>query len=149
MNYEGLKNLMYFAYGSLLKGVCSDLNTNFTEKVESYLEGGESLEEEIIKEMYEELPHAIQELHELSVRKKTEPFSLENVNEYIFKVHNSGVRLECWVMSGAVKSIDQEKRILEVSRNGENFQIQYLPSLEESFKLGNKVHFHHGWLIKK
>ena len=146
MKNNGFKKLLYFAYGSLLKGVCSNLNSNFTEKVGLYLEGDESLEAEIMEEVYEELPHAILNLREMS-RENT--FNSENVDEYIFKKHNREVKPECWVIGGIVKSIDQEKRILEVSKNGENFQIQYLSSLEGTFELGGDIFYHHGWLIKK
>jgi hypothetical protein len=150
MEYEGLKNLLYFAYGSLTKGVCSDSgNVGFPEKVRAYLEGDDSLEKEIIEEIYEELPHAIPELYELAEKKKTEPFSLENVSKYIFEVHNCEVMPACKVMGGKVLSINKKNKKLEVERDGKIFQVNYLSSLESSFKVGGTVYFHHGWAIKR
>jgi hypothetical protein len=146
---SGLRFLLYFAYGSLLKGICGDLNNNFVEKVEKYLDGDTSLEKEIFEEIYEELPHAIPKLHEMARQKKIEPFSLENVRQYIFEVHGCEVMPSCAVISGVVKKIEPVKKEIIVDGHKEEIVVKYLPSLENTLNIGEKVYFHQGWLVPK
>jgi hypothetical protein len=149
-NYDGLKTLLYFAYGPLLKGYCTDnYNSEFTENVRRYLEGEYLLKSKILEDIYDELPHAVHELNDLAGEDKCNIFCIENVEKYIFEVHNLEAMSACEVKNGLVKSIDREKKVLEISRNGKTLQVDYVPSLEGTFKLGDKVYFHHGWLIKK
>ena len=148
--YDGFKTLLHFAYGPLLKGLCSDnCDPAFVKKVKLYLEGDYSLKDSIIDEIYEELPRAVPRLHQIAKAAGNEEdlFSKEIVNEYVFKVHSLEVMSFCAVKSGAVKSINKKKRTLEIVKNGKTSKVEYLPCLEGSFKVGDEVYFHHGWLI--
>jgi hypothetical protein len=156
-NYDGLRTLLYFAYGALLKGICNkdkDFNKNFTKKVRRYLVGELSLKDSILDEIYLGIPNAYRNLNLLAGEDKSNTFSKDNVEKYVFKLHseNEGPMppmYSCAVMSGKVKGIDHKKRTLKVSREGETLKISFLSSLEKSFKIGDEVYFHHGWLIKK
>lgn len=149
MENSGLKALLYFAYGSLLKGICGDLNKGFVEKVEQYLDGDNSLEKEIMEEVYEELPHAVPKLHEMAHQNKTEPFGLENVQQYIFEVHDCEVMPSCAVNSGLAEEIRPERKEITVLSNGKKVVVKYLSSLEGSFNVGEEIYFHQGWLLPK
>jgi hypothetical protein len=149
MKSNGLKVLLYFAYGSLIKGICGDINNNFVEKAGRYLDGDHSLEGEILEEIYEELPHAIPRLYEMARRNKIEPFDLKNVQQYIFEVHGCEVMPSCAVISGVVKEIDPVKKEVTIYSDDREVVVRYLPSLEATFNVGEKIYFHQGWLIPK
>jgi hypothetical protein len=149
MKNSGLRALLYFAYGSLIKGICGDINSSFVKKAEKYLAGDDLLKEEILEEIYEELPHAIPKLREMAQRNKTEPFGLENVRQYILKVHSCEVMPSCAVISGLVKEIKPEKGEVIVDGDGKEIVVKYLPSLKGTFNVGEKVLFHQGWMLPK
>ena len=149
MKNNGLKILLYFAYGPLLKGVCGDPNDGFVQKVGKYLDGDDSLEKEILVEIYEELIDAIPNLVELARHSGDDIFALENVRKYVFEVHSRGVMSSCAVMAGKAEKIDREKREIAVLSGGKEVMVKYLPSLEGSMKVGEEVYFHHGWIVPK
>ncbi|MFA6047974.1 MAG: hypothetical protein WCV59_03385 [Parcubacteria group bacterium] len=150
MDNSGLKLLLYFGYGAMLKGLCSDgVNEDFHQKALKYFDGDSSLENDIADDVYVEFPHATRRLIEMSREKNIDRFSGENVHSYVYEIHGREVLPSCAVLSGRVKNVFSDKKIVEIERDKEIFEINYLLSLESTFSIGDEVYFHQGWLIPK
>ena len=142
---DGLTLLLLFAFGPLKRKVCG--NDFFIKSVQKYLEGDYLQGQKIERKLPRQLKTAWPKLLEISKKNKTTPLSFKNVSIYVFKSHNRFVLPECRVQSGIIEKILDKKNILLIKKRKERIKVRFLKPLKEKLKPGDKIFFHHGWLI--
>lgn len=140
-NNDGLELLLMFALGPLKKGKCG--NDEFAKLAVRFLRGEETLRSEIERKLSENLTNAWPVLSGVAKKNKLDPLDFRVVNEFVFKAHNKIALPECQVKSGVVMSTKDNS--LEVEADGKKQTIECLKNL--GIKVGDKVYFHHDWLI--
>ncbi|MEW5907928.1 MAG: hypothetical protein AB1643_01985 [Patescibacteria group bacterium] len=145
---KGLYLLLLFAFGPLNNNLCG--SQRFAKRVKRYLEGNFSQGQIIEKEIPTELKTAWPILLQIAKKNNSRPLSYETVSRYVFKFHNLFAPPFCRVKKGIVKKIDQRKNVLIIKTRAKKLsKINFLGSIGKNIKEGDRISFHHYWLIGK
>lgn len=148
MKKNGLELLLRFAIGPLQNGLCGTTE-EFAKKVMDFLEtGGQGKGDEIEKEAPRQLKTAWIALQGIN---KKNPLDYKAVRKYIFRIHNRLMPPACAVKTGKVENIRFKKKSAELSVRTKTgaIKIKALKTMAQEMKKGDRVVFHHNWLMGK